>query len=98
MKFNGHKNVSIKDFNYDRVFKNKLYIKFNFISIRIAVISKRHIWWKHATRYETGFRSLNAKRIMKSKIGLTFHMLLDMFSSRIGISDEKNVCFNLGNK
>lgn len=43
MKFNGHKNVSVKDFNYDRVFKNKLYIKVNFISIRITVISKRHI-------------------------------------------------------
>lgn len=43
MKFNEFKNVSVKDFHYGRVFKNKLYIKVNFISIRIAIIAKRHI-------------------------------------------------------
>lgn len=39
------------------VYKNKLFIEVNFICIRIAVISKENICWKHATRSKTGFRS-----------------------------------------
>lgn len=35
---------------------------------------------------------------MESKIVLQFHILIDMFSFGIGIPDEENVCFNLGNK
>ena len=84
--------------HFHEVYKNKLFIEVNFICIRIAVISKKNICWKHATRSKTGFRSLNAIWMMKSKNVLQIHILLDLFSSWTGIPDEENVCFNLGNK
>lgn len=54
------------------VYKNKLFIEINFICIRIAVISKENIFWKHATRSKTGFRSLNASWVMQSKTFFKF--------------------------
>jgi hypothetical protein len=45
--------------------KNRLFNVINFISKKIAVICKRQICRKHATRYKISFKVLKATRTMK---------------------------------